>query len=245
MAKSVAIQDTFPFYAPLRDFYVQNRGRIRQHYRELSRKYLDFNSAENANACLRQPQFEALEMYIFLKEFLDNKPVHQIFKEWSERVGPFAERGIVATYDGLGQVAQLGMFEEPTREVYDLVYNHLKAYTRDYPNYIFALTMGTGKTILMATCIFYEFILANKFPTDHKYCHNALVFAPDTTVLQALREIHTFDKSHVVPPEYVSWLHTNILFHFLDQAGMKPHVPEPGPRTPIISNTPKRPFERH
>jgi type III restriction enzyme len=68
MAKSVAIQDNFPFYARLRDFYVQNRGRVRQHYRELSRKYLDFNNPENAKAFLRQPQFEALEMYIFLKE---------------------------------------------------------------------------------------------------------------------------------------------------------------------------------
>ena len=131
MAKSVAIQDTFPFYAHLRDFYVQNRGRIRQHYRELSRKYLDFNSAANANAFLRQPQFEALEMYIFLKEFLNNEPVHQIFKEWSERVGPFAERGVVATYDGLGQVAQLGMFEEPTREIYESrVQQHESIYAR-------------------------------------------------------------------------------------------------------------------
>src|SRR5260370_2990831 len=229
MAKSVAIQDTFPFYAHLRDFYVQNRGRIRQHYRELSRKYLDFNSPENASAFLRQPQFEALEMYIFLKEFLDNKPVHQIFKESSERTEQFSARGFVAEYEGLGQVAQLGMFEEPTRATYDLVYNHLKPYTRDYPNYIFALTMGTGKTILMATCIFYEFILANKFPKDHKYCHNALVFAPDTTVLQALREIQTFDKSHVVPPEYVSWLDTNIRFHFLDEAGMYLNAPDTSP----------------
>jgi type III restriction enzyme len=139
MAKSIAIQETFPFYAHLRDFYVQNRGRIRQHYRELSRKYLDYNSAENATAFLRQPQFEALEMYIFLKEFLDNKPVYQLFKEWSERTEQFAERGIVAEYEGLGQVAQLGMFEEPTRETYNLVYSRLQAYTRDYPNYIFAL----------------------------------------------------------------------------------------------------------
>ena len=239
MAKSIAIQDNFPFYAHLRDFYVQNRGRIRQHYRELSRKYLDFNNPENARAFLRQPQFEALEMYIFLKEFLDNKPVHQIFKDWSERNAQFAERGFVARQDKLGKVAQLGMFEELTRENYDLVYKHLKAYTHDYPNYIFALTMGTGKTILMATCIFYEFILANKFPKDPKYCHNALVFAPDTTVLQALREIQTFDKSRVIPPEYVSWLDTNIRFHFLDEAGMTLNVLDQSRFNLIVSNTQK------
>jgi type III restriction enzyme len=239
MVKSVAVQYDFPFYAHLRDFYVQNRGRIRQHYRELTRKYLDFNSPANANAFLRQPQFEALEMYVFLKEFLDNKPVHQLFKEWSEQQAQFSERGFVAEYDAFGQVAQLGIFEEPTKGAFDLVYSHLKAYTRDYPNYIFALTMGTGKTILMATCIFYEFILANKFPKDSKYCHNALVFAPDTTVLQALREIQTFDKSLVVPSEYVSWLDANIRFHFLDEAGMTLNVLDRSRFNLIVSNTQK------
>src|SRR5260370_28501113 len=218
--KSVSVKNDFPFYQHLFDFYRENRGRIRQNYRELSRKYLDYNDPKNANAFLRQPQFEALEMYIFLKEFLNNEPMHQIFKDWAESTGLFEGRGVVATYSGGGQVAQRGLFEIETRETYDLAYNALKAYMRDYPNYIFALTMGTGKTILMATCIFYEFILANKFLKDPKYCHNALVFAPDTTVLQSLREIQTFDKSRVVPPEYVHWLDANIRFHFLDEAWM-------------------------
>lgn len=218
--KSVRVENNFPFYQHLLDFYRENKGRIRQHYKELSRKYLDYNSPENADAFLRQPQYEALEMYLFLKEFLNNEPMHQIFKDWSESTGRFEGRGVVSTRLAGGQVAQRGLFEMETRETYDLAYNALTAYARHYPNYIFALTMGTGKTILIATCIFYEFILANKFPKDARFCHNALVFAPDTTVLQSLREIQTFDKSRVVPPEYVHWLDANIRFHFLDEAGM-------------------------
>jgi hypothetical protein len=55
--------------------------------------------------------------------------------------------------------------------------------------------MGLGKSRLMATCIMYEFLLANKYPKDKKYCHNALVFAPDKTVLKTLaNEIMEFDK---------------------------------------------------
>ena len=77
--------------------------------------------------------------------------------------------------------------------------------------------MGLGKTVLMATCIFYEFLLANKYPRDPRFCHNALVFAPDKTVLQSLKEIQTFDKTKVVPPEYVNWLETHLRFHFLDE----------------------------
>src|SRR5581483_828851 len=172
-------------------------------------------------------------------EFLDNEPMHQIFKDWAERTGKFSSRNVARKHNESGQVAQLGMFEMETRKTYDLAYNALKAYARDYPNYIFALTMGTGKTILMATCIFYEFILANKFPKDPKYCHNALVFAPDTTVLQSLREIQTFDKSQVVPPEYVHWLDANIRFHFLDEAGMTLDVLDRSKFNLIISNTQK------
>src|SRR5579883_1784236 len=237
--KSVKVENNFPFYQHLWDFYKSNRGRIRQHYKELSRKYLDYNSPDNARSFLREPQFEALEMYIFLKEFLDNAPMHQIFKDWSESTGSFEGRSVVATLSKGGRVAQPGLFEVETRATYDLAYNALKAYARDYPNYIFALTMGTGKTILIATCIFYEFILANKFPTDRKYCHNALVFAPDTTVLQSLREIQTFDKSRVVPPEYVHWLDANIRFHFLDEAGMTLDVLDRSRFNLIISNTQK------
>lgn len=237
--KSVSVQYDFPFFAHLRDFYVHNRGRIRQHYRELTKKYLDFNDPNNSSAFLRRPQFEALEMYVFLKEFLDNRPVHELFREWADQTGGFEGRGFIGEYDTTGTIAQFGMFEQPTRDVLDIVYSQLRAATRAYPNYLFALTMGTGKTILMAACIFYEFILANKFPKDPKYCHNALVFAPDTTVLESLREIQTFDKSRVVPPEYVSWLDANIRFHFLDEAGMTLNVLDQSRFNLIISNTQK------
>jgi type III restriction enzyme len=225
----------FAFFTHLQDFYRQNRGRIRQSYRELTRKYLDHNDPANANSFLRQPQFEALEIYVFLKEFLGNAAVHEIYREWSESSGRFEGRGKSAV-NGAGQ---LGLFTEQTKEEFEAVFARMRSFARTYPNYIFALTMGTGKTILMATCIFYEFILANKFPKDERYCHNALVFAPDTTVLQALREIQTFDKARVVPAEYVAWLDANIRFHFLDEAGITLNLLDRSRFNLIISNTQK------
>ena len=99
--------------------------------------------------------------------------------------------------------------------------------------------MGLGKTVLMATSIFYEFLLANKFPKSPLYCHNALVFAPDKTVLHSLREIETFDKSKVVPPEYVGWLDTHLKFHFLDDTGISLNAIDHSAYNIIISNTQK------
>jgi type III restriction enzyme len=221
--------DEFAFFTVLHQFYEENKGRIRSKYRELSKRFLDYNEGRY----LRRPQFEALEMYVFLKEFLDNQPVHAIFESWANKQGRFEGRNAAA------RAGQLDMFGELTKEQYDAVFARMKAGGRTYPNYIFALTMGTGKTILMATCIFYEFILANKFPKDPKYCHNAIVFAPDTTVLEALREIQTFDKRLVVPPEYVNALTANIQFHFLDEAGMTLNTFDRSMFNLIISNTQK------
>lgn len=217
----------FTFYEHLRAFYLENRGRIRQHYRELSRKFIDFNDPENATAFLRLPQFEALEMYVFLKEFLDNQSVHRLFHDWSEKKGKFEGR------------LDIALLEELNKDDYDAIFKRMKKQARLYPNYIFALTMGTGKTILMATCIFYEFILANKFPKDRKYCHNALVFAPDRTVLQSLKEIQTFDMTKVVPPEYVNFLTQHIQFHFLEEAGTSLNTLDQSRFNLIISNTQK------
>ena len=217
----------FTFYEHLRAFYLENKGRIRQNYRELSKKFLDFNDTQNANAFLRLPQFEALEMYIFLKEFLDNGPVHRLFHDWSDKKGKFTGRRDIA------------LLEELNKDDYEAIFRRMKKQARLYPNYIFALTMGTGKTILMATCIFYEFILANKFPKDKKYCHNALVFAPDRTVLQSLKEIQTFDMAKVVPPEYVNFLTQHIQFHFLEEAGTSLNTLDRSRFNLIISNTQK------
>ena len=234
----VAASLDFAFFHFLWEFYRTNRGTVRSHYKELTRKYIDFNNPEkNPKAFLRQPQFEALEIYIFLKEFLGNAKVEEVFRQWFEKKGQFASRsegGVLS-----GQAGQVGLFDKVTQEQYTAVFMAMRKNSRVYPNYIFALTMGTGKTILMATCIFYEFLLGNKFEKDPRYCHNALVFAPDKTVLQSLKEIETFDLTQVVPPEYVNFLTTHLRFHYLEDAGTSLSTLDRSRFNVIVSNTQK------
>ncbi|MDH0733267.1 DEAD/DEAH box helicase family protein [Pseudomonas sichuanensis] len=237
-AKAVSASLDFAFFQFLWQFYQANRGAIRQSYKELTRKFLDFNNPEkNPRAFLRQPQYEALETYVFLKEFLGNAKVEEIFKQWFEKQGRFADRaegGVVS-----GSAGQVGLFDKITQDQYKSVFAAMRKNSRAYPNYIFALTMGTGKTILMATCIFYEFLLGNKFEKDARYCHNALVFAPDKTVLQSLKEIESFDLTRVVPPEYVNFLTTHLRFHFLEEAGTSLDTLDRSRFNIIVSNTQK------
>jgi len=213
MAKKTVktFSEEFSFYEQLWGFYQDARGKIRSRYKVLTKAFLDYNDRkERPEAYLRPPQFEALEMYVFIKEFMDNKQVIEIFDLWKNKKGDFSERSYYAK-------DRLGLFDEQVEEQTNILFQQMEKYRQDYPNYIYALTMGLGKSKLMATCIFYEFLLANKYPTDKRYCHNALIFAPDKTVLQTLAsEITTFDKTEVIPPEYANVLDANIKIHFLE-----------------------------
>lgn len=228
--------EQFAFYEQLKYYYEQNRGKIRSRYNDLTKKYLAYNDREeNPTAFLRTPQFEALEMYVFVKEFMGNPQGYEMFDDWRNKREKFSD----ASYYSVTKGGQIRIGEDLTEKFTDTLFKQMKKYREDYPNYIYALTMGLGKTILMATCIFYEFLLANKYPRDKRFCHNALVFAPDKTVLQSLREIITFDKTKVVPPEYAKVLDANIKFHFLEETGTTLSTLDDSDFNIIISNTQK------
>lgn len=206
----------FQFYDRLWTFYLANKSQIKRTYKDTTRRFLDFNDQEknDRKVFLRRPQFEALEMYVFLKEYLGNEQVSTVFAKWFNKTGPFLGMKEEISFSNK---LQGSLFSDATASNFKAVYDYYKKYAENYPNYIYALTMGVGKTILMATCIFYEFLLSYKYPKDLRFCHNAVVFAPDLTVRQSLKEIQTFDRSLVIPPEYVSILNSNIKFHFLQE----------------------------
>ena len=224
--------DQYSLFTNLLSYYEANKGKIKKKYRRISKAYLDFNE----DGYLREPQFKALEIYVFLKEYFENKKVFDIFKELYDHDNmKIAARGQGGTlFDD---------YYENEKEVFEKYYEQLQKQLehlkRNYPDYVFALTMGTGKTILMATTIFYEFILAKKFPKNGLYAHNALVFAPDRTVLESLREIITFDKSLVIPTEYINFINTEVKFHFLADTSTQLNTLDGSDYNIIITNQQK------
>ncbi len=242
MARKIQSEVSFAFFEYIQAFIRMERKRVYKSFTPLTKKFLNFNNPkENAAAYLRIPQFEALETYAFLKEFCNNAQLWKIFEEWYYRTGVFKDRSTVGV-DNDGQLELFDISEvgqETTKAVFMKIFEQMKSLQLSYPNYIYALTMGLGKTVLMATCIFYEFLLAKKYPKDLRFCHNVLVFAPDKTVLQSLREIQTFDKSKVIPSEYLSVIEANIKFHYLDEAGGTLNIIDRSTFNVIISNTQK------
>jgi len=177
-----------------------------ENYKGVLRETLNILTHIKRVGFLHKPQVEALETYIYLKEIIGNKSSLEVFKSLFEN-----EKDML-----LG----LGVSRD---EAFDLFGNKEKIEklmadrfgVSDYPNQVYALTMGAGKTILMAVMATYNFVLSFYHPDDKHFAKNALVFAPDTTIIESLKEIKTFDYARVIPKEYQNIL-LNIKYHYLE-----------------------------
>ena len=179
---------------------------------------------------LHAPQVEALETYIFLKEVVGNKPTIEVVKSLFDN-----ERDLILSL-GISEkeAFELAFDKDKDQKISELL--HKKYNGIDYPNQVYALTMGAGKTILMGTMMVYDFTLSFYHPDDRRFGKNALVFAPDTTIIESLKEIKTFEYSKVLPKEYQSIV-LNVKYHYLES----PETPvNPiGNYNVIISNSQK------
>lgn len=176
---------------------------------------------------LYAPQVEALETYIYIKEILDNKSSLEIYKSSFKN-----DKELL-----LG----LGICKD---EAFDLIGNKKKIDgllieqfgSLDYANQVYALTMGAGKTILMAVMMVYDFTLSFYHPADKRFAKNALVFAPDKTIIESLKEIKSFDYGRVLSKEYQNIL-LNIKYYYLENVDT-PLTPI-GNYNVIVSNSQK------
>ncbi len=158
---------------------------------------------------LHEPQMEALETYIYIKEILKNKPTSEIFQDtFSKKSDLLRSLGIPER-----EISDIIESDNKDEKIAEIIKDKFGA--EDYANQVYALTMGSGKTILMATFLIYDFVLSYYHPDDIRFAKNALVFAPDTTIIESLKEIKTFDYSKVLPKEYQNIL-LNIKYHYLE-----------------------------
>lgn len=158
---------------------------------------------------LHGPQIEALETYIFLKEVIGNKSSVDIFKNSFDNEIDFLQALELSDKEILSLMRD-AQKEEKIQSILDEKFG-----TSDYANQVYALTMGSGKTILMAVMMLYDFVLSYYHKDDGRFAKNALVFAPDTTIIESLKEIKAFDYSRVLPKEYENII-LNIKYHYLE-----------------------------
>tara|TARA_B100000745_G_scaffold58094_2_gene34448 strand:+ start:7548 stop:10121 length:2574 start_codon:yes stop_codon:yes gene_type:complete len=179
---------------------------------------------------LHTPQREAFETYVYLKEIEKNRPLSEIAQELFATDGEMyeflKELGFTDSEIGRGDKKTM-LVEEAKKKFGDF----------GYANYLFALTMGAGKTVLMGTLLMYEFIISKYHEDDERFAKNLLVLGPpDTTIVEVLKEIKTFDYSTVIPKEYEDIM-LAIKWHYLDDP--KTPLQPIGTNNVIVSNSSK------
>ncbi len=164
---------------------------------------------------LREPQFQSMELYWYIRLALETPHIVDLYRHYYETNGDVRnfceafgiqitenEAILIKNVDGLIDL----MKEKPEffkQKGIDPIY---EAISLPYASYIFALAMGTGKTVLIGTIIATEFAMALRYP-EGNFMKNALVFAPGTTIIESLREISDIPFDQILP----SGLHSDFL----------------------------------
>lgn len=194
---------------------------------------------------LRQPQFESLELYWFLRLVQKTPHIVDLYKYYysDDKRDFFEAFGIPMDPAELQWIPDVDAVIEKVKN--DPAFVRQKridpvheAVTLPYPSYIFALAMGTGKTVLIGTIIATEFAMALRYP-ESDFMKNALIFAPGTTIIESLREISDIPFDQILP----SSLHRDFLANLkitYPQAGAKDIQVQTGSiYNVIVTNTEK------
>ncbi len=155
---------------------------------------------------LRPPQFQALQVYWYLR-LIQKTP---LIRDLYETIFPSKNDRLKA----------LGIPDQAFPKVdfdMDALWKALKTdddfvrefklqglretLTLEYPSYILALAMGAGKTALVGAIIATEFAMSMEYPAG-PFIQNALVFAPGTTIIQALRGLAEIPYDRILPQRF-------------------------------------------
>jgi type III restriction enzyme len=160
------------------------------------------------NRYLRSAQIDALVVYWYLRLVENTPPILDLYKsayplksELRQALGLNSE-AIRNLIEDIGLEGLLDRVRTDDSFVSDHKLDGLReTVALDYPSYIFALTMGAGKTALIGSIIATEFAMAIEYP-EGPFIQNALVFAPGLTIMRSLRQIASMPFDRVLPPRF-------------------------------------------
>lgn len=194
---------------------------------------------------LRQPQFVALETYWYLRLVMQTPRLGALYDAlYANRADRLDALGISIKREEVARA--LANEEDPILKILtdDIFAKALSAdalhesLSLAYPSYIFALTMGAGKTALIGTIIATEFALALEYP-DGPFMKNALVFAPGKTILESLRQISTLPFEDIIPPRLLTDFLANVKLIYTTDGDPDIPVIEGGAFNIVVTNSEK------
>lgn len=191
---------------------------------------------------MRDAQIEAIKTYLFLKIECGNKTLWRLFTE-----GDFlslnldnmsltvkarhileTDKAAASLYEYACQPDEQGNVSAPALKKYieenpdtiDYVAIFKKLfYDVTYPDYIFSLPMGAGKTYLMAAFIYLDLYFSINEPDNPSFAHNFMILAPSglkSSIIPSIKNIQDFDPTWILPEPSASQIKNEIQFEILD-----------------------------
>ena len=204
---------------------------------------------------LREPQFQSLELYWFLRLVQKTPHIVDLYKHYysDDKRDFFEAFGIPIDATEFQWISNVDTVIEKVKNDPEFVRQKgihpvHEAVTLPYPSYIFALAMGTGKTVLIGTIIATEFAMALRYPEGAESPHlageihfmkNALVFAPGTTIIESLREISDIPFEQVLPPSLHRDFLANLKITYPQSGAKEIQVQRGSAYNVIVTNTEK------
>jgi len=195
-------------------------------------------------ACyFRDTQLEAIETYLFLKIAGENKPLWQLFADgffieieanWTQGLSAQTEIYLknnipaLALYqfanqklNNQGLIPALAQQLETEPDKTDAV-KIIKElfYGLSYPDFLFSLPMGAGKTFLMAAFIYLDLYIASNEPQNPAFAHNFLVLIPSglkSSISPSLKTILNFNPEWLLPHPAAAHIQSIINFEVLNE----------------------------
>lgn len=90
-----------------------------------------------------------------------------------------------------------------------------------YPDYLFSIPMGAGKTYLMAALIYLNLYFALAGPDNPIFAHNFILFVPSglkSSIVPSLRDIQNFNPLWILPDPVASQLKNLIQYEWLQES---------------------------
>ena len=195
---------------------------------------------------MRDAQVDAIKTYLYLKIECQNQPLAVLFKQgrfntltnddidnmplsaaarrvFKESPAAVALYEFASLKDDKGKpiadALRKAVMAEPQDIDFDGIFNRI-FYGVNYPDYVFSLPMGAGKTFLMAAFIYLDLYFAQQEPDNPAFAHNFMILVPSglkTSVIPSLRTIQDFDPSWVIPEPAASQLKRELKFEMLDE----------------------------
>lgn len=191
---------------------------------------------------MRDAQIEAIKTYLFLKIECGNKTLWRLFTE-----GDFlslnldnmsltvkarhileTDKAAASLYEYACQPDEQGNVSAPALKKYieenpdtiDYVAIFKKLfYDVTYPDYIFSLPMGAGKTYLMAAFIYLDLYFSINEPNNPSFAHNFMILAPSglkSSIIPSIKNIQDFDPTWILPEPSASQIKNEIQFEIVD-----------------------------